>query len=68
MNEGGRWPSSFDGDHMKYIVRDNYAVRLGKDVYHGGEVVELTEQQAADYANIIEPVVEKPARKAKAAE
>lgn len=52
---------------MKFKVRDDYAVKLGRDVFRGGEVVELNEQQAADYANIIEPVEqEKPARKAKA--
>lgn len=54
---------------MKFKVRDDYVVKLGRDVFKGGEVVELNEQQAADYANIIEPaetVAEKPARKAKA--
>lgn len=53
---------------MKFKVRDDYVVRLGRDVFKGGEVVELNEQQAADYANIIEPAeaAEKPARKAKA--
>ena len=52
---------------MKYKVRDDYVVRIGRDVFKGGEVVELTDQQAQDYANIIEPA-EKPARRAKAAE
>lgn len=52
---------------MKYKVRDNYVVHLGADFYRGGEVVELDNQQAAGYANIIEPAEpEKPA-KAKAA-
>lgn len=52
---------------MKYKVRDNYVVHLGADFYRGGEVVELDDQQAAGYANIIEPAEpEKPA-KAKAA-
>lgn len=39
---------------MKYKVRDNFVVKVGRDVFKGGEVVELNEQQAADYANIIE--------------
>ena len=51
---------------MKYKVRDAYAVKVGKEVFQGGEVVELTEQQAADYANIIEPV-EAPKRAPKKA-
>ena len=44
---------------MKYKVRDDYVVKLGKDFYHGGEEVELDDQQAEDYANIIE-LAEKP--------
>jgi hypothetical protein len=56
-----------DEEIMKYKVRDNYVVHLGADFYRGGEVVELDAQQAAGYANIIEPAEpEKPA-KAKAA-
>ena len=54
---------------MKFKVRDDYVVKLGRDVFKGGEVVELDEQQAADFANIIEPaeqVAEKPARAKKA--
>lgn len=53
---------------MKFKVRDDYVVKLGRDVFKGGDMVELTEQQAADFANIIELAepAEKPARKAKA--
>jgi len=52
---------------MKFKVRDDYVVKLGREVFKGGDVVELDEQQAADYANIIELAEqEKPARKAKA--
>lgn len=54
---------------MKYKVRDHYVVKVGRDFYKGGEVVELTNEQAEAYANIIEPAeVEKPARKPKAVE
>jgi colicin import membrane protein len=53
---------------MKYKVRDEFALRLGKDVFHGGEVVELTDEQAADYANIIELADPKAQAKAAKAE
>lgn len=54
---------------MKYKVRDQFVLKIGKDVFKGGDVVELNDQQAEDFANIIEPA-EKPAapRKAKAEE
>lgn len=51
---------------MKYKVRDDYVVKVGRDVFKGGDVVELDDQQAEDYANIIEPA-EAPKRAAKKA-
>lgn len=51
---------------MKFIVRDQFAVKIGKDVFEGGEIVDLDDEQAEAYANAIEPA-EKPKAAAKAA-
>jgi len=52
---------------MKFIVRDQFAVKIGKDVFHSGDVVDLDEDQAEAYANAIEPA-EKPKKAAKQTE
>lgn len=51
---------------MKFKVRDDYVVKLGREVFRGGDVVELDDEQAANFANIIEPA-EAPKKAAKKA-
>lgn len=47
---------------MKYKVRDQFVIRKGREAFGGGDVVELTDAEAADWAHAIE-VAEKPAAK-----
>lgn len=56
---------------MKYVVRDSFFLKKGREVFKGGDVVELDDDEVASWANIIEPAekpAEKPARKAKVVE
>lgn len=53
---------------MKYVVRDDFTVKLGKDIYHGGDVVDLTDEQAQDHILKIELADPKAQAKAAKAE
>lgn len=54
---------------MKYKVRDQFTIKQGRDYFSGGDVVELTDDEAQGWAHAIEPVTaEKPKRVAKQAE
>ena len=47
----------------KYKVRDGFAVKIGKDVFRSGDVVDLTADQVEAFCLRIEEVVEvKPAK------
>lgn len=51
---------------MKYKVRDQFTIKQGRDFFHGGDIIELDDEGAANWAHAIEPA-EKPAgKKAKA--
>lgn len=49
---------------MKYKVRDQFTIKQGREFFTGGDVVELNDAEAADWAHAIEPA-EAPKRAAK---
>ena len=49
----------------KYKVRDDYVVKKGKEEFHGGDIVELTDEEAQDCILRIEEFVESKPKKAK---
>ena len=55
---------------MKYLVRDQFVIKQGREFFHGGDVIELSDEEAQNWLHAIEPA-EKPAapapKKAKAA-
>lgn len=52
---------------MKYKVRDQFTIKQGREFFTGGDVIELTDAEAANWAHAIE-AAEKPKRAPKAAE
>jgi len=42
----------------KYKVRDGFAVKIGKDVFRPGDVVDLTAEQAEEFCLRIEEVAQ----------
>lgn len=51
---------------MKYKVRDQFTIKQGRDFFTGGDVVELSDEEAANWAHAIE-AAEAPKRTAKKA-
>lgn len=51
---------------MKYKVRDQFVIKQGRDFFHGGDVVEMDDAEAANWAHAIEPAEKPAAKKAKA--
>jgi hypothetical protein len=47
---------------MKYKVRDQFTIKQGRDFFHGGDVIELDDAEAENWAHAIE-AAEKPAAK-----
>lgn len=47
---------------MKYKVRDQFTIKQGRDFFVAGDVIELTDDEAANWAFAIE-AAEKPAAK-----
>lgn len=47
---------------MKYKVRDQFVIKQGREAFKGGDVVELSDDEAANWAHAIE-AAEKPAAK-----
>ena len=53
---------------MKYVVRDQFVIKMGREVYEGGDVIELTDEEAENHAHQIELADPKAAAKAAKAE
>lgn len=47
---------------MKYKVRDQFVIKQGREVFTGGDIIELDDEGAANWAHAIE-AAEKPAAK-----
>lgn len=57
---------------MKYKVRDQFTIKQGREFFTGGDVIELSDEEAANWAHAIEaaekPASKKPAKAEAAAE
>lgn len=47
---------------MKYKVRDQFTIKQGREFFTGGDIIELDDEGAANWAHAIE-AAEKPAAK-----